>query len=202
MEPNATRTRDAPMDRNRIAKLEDALVDDSPIEVVSAIRGSGMQMPRFAWSPARIDLPDQVLRELLDLWWQWPAAGDLPRASASDAAMFGEVTDYLMILDVLEDGWDYRYRRYGRGIAQAAKFDMMGKRTSEITTASYIPIFFIAGYRAVISRREALYTSHHPPSCVAADEWRRLILPVVDSSGAVVRMVAGNVPGNWQFPKI
>ena len=61
-----------------------------------------------------------------------------------------------MILDVLEDGWDYRYRCYGRKTAQVAEFDMTGKRTSEITTASYIPIFSIAGYRAAISRREAL----------------------------------------------
>ena len=84
------------MGRNRVAELEDALADDSPIEMVPALRGSRTQMPRFAWSPAPIDSPDQVLRELSDLWWRWPAAGDLPQASASDTALFGEVADLFL----------------------------------------------------------------------------------------------------------
>jgi hypothetical protein len=106
-----------------------------------------------------------------------------------------------MILDVLENGWDYRYRLYGSEIAQRAKRDYTGLRTSELKVVSPIPNFYIACYRAVLVRPEPLMTRNQAPSEVATTSWTRLVLPLRGPEDDIARFLVGNVPGVWREPQ-
>jgi len=103
-----------------------------------------------------------------------------------------------MLLDVLDEGWDYRYRVYGSAIAERLGRDYTGRRTSDIARLSFTGAFYIAAYRAVIARRAPLFTVSPSPRYVAAVDWSRVTLPLVDGEGAITRLLVGNVPGDWR----
>ncbi len=133
-----------------------ALIDSFTKAVLSGDAGSisdyfaaqDIQPPTFRWNPEAGTLGEAPL-EILSRWWlSKRAAGGLPSIDAVDPIELKGALGYLMILDVLEDGWDYRYRLYGTEIARHAKRDYTGQRTSDLKVFSTIPIFYIACYRA------------------------------------------------------
>jgi len=103
-----------------------------------------------------------------------------------------------MLLDVLDEGWDYRYRIYGSEIARRHGRDLTGKRTSDIARTAYTGIFYIAGYRAVLARRAPLFSVSSSPNYVAAVDWWRLALPLAGTDGTITRLLVGNMPGDWR----
>lgn len=154
--------------------------------------------PRLAWNPGEAEVPAGPLRFLRGFWHERCADGALPRYDAVEPFALKPALGYVMLLDVLDDGWDYRYRVYGSEIAQRFGRDLTGKRTSDIAKTAYTGIFYLAGYRALIRRREALFTVSSSPNYVAAVDWSRLCLPLVDETGAIARILVGNVPGDWR----
>ena len=188
-----------PADRALIAALADDIAEARSLSRLAAYFGeNGAPAPRVKWNPAEADLPAGPLQFLVRYWWDHGADGGLPPLSIVDPLALKPALGYLMLLDVLDDGWDYHYRIYGSEIASRFGRDLTGRRTSDIVKTAYTGNFYIAGYRAVLARREALFTISSSPSYVAAVDWWRLALPLVDRTGAISRMLVGNLPGDWR----
>ena len=188
------------MNREDAAQFTSEIVSTDTEAIARRCRANGMSPPKFAWSPEPGDLDDDALKFLLQYWYGLRGGGELPEASAFKFSSAGPALSVLMVMDIVEDGWDYEYLYYGSEIQARSGFDMTGRRTSSIKTTEYISTFFIACYRAMLERRDVLYTAHKPPNTIAAAYWRRLILPMVNENGRITRIVAGNVPGKWRIP--
>ena len=188
-------------DRALIERFTRAVLAEDTAAIEPHFIDGRVSPPSFRWNPDPAALREVPLKALL-AWWQSlrPAHG-LPSAEAVDPIALKDALGYLMILDVLEEGWDYRYRLYGTAIAQHAKQDYTGRRTSELKVASLIPTFYIACYRAVLLRPEPLMTRNEPPIDVATTAWTRLVLPLSGPGGKVTRFIVGNVPGSWRPPQ-
>lgn len=186
-----------------------ALIEALAADIVEAKRcarlgayftDNGAPAPRIAWDPADADLPPGPLQFLVRYWRRHCPEGELPDFGIVDPIALKPALGYLMLLDVLEDGWDYRYRIYGSEIASRFGRDLTGRRTSDIAKTAFTGIFYIAGYRATLSRRIPLFTVSSSPSYVAAVDWWRLVLPLADREGRVGRILVGNMPGDWRAP--
>ncbi len=103
---------------------------------------------------------------------------------------------YVMLLDVEDDAWDYRYRVYGTAIAQRSGFDATGRLLSELALRP-LEQFFIASYRACVLQSGYMFSRHVPPPRVHTTSWDRIILPLEDGEGVINRLLVGNVPGTW-----
>ncbi len=107
---------------------------------------------------------------------------------------------FVMLVDVVDDGADFRFRVYGSAIAQSVELDVTGKLMSEVPWKGVVMDFFYAVYRAVLIRPEPLYTEHEPPTTIGVKLWHRLMLPLMDEDRKVCRVLVGNVPGEWRKP--
>jgi hypothetical protein len=188
-------------DRTLIESFTRAVLSEDAAAIVPHFAAHGIEPPTFRWNP-QIGMLFEAPLKVLFQWWRSkrPARG-LPSIDAVDPHALKEALGYLMILDVLEDGWDYRYRLYGSEIAQHAKRDYTGQKTSDLKVVSPIPTFYIACYRAVLVRPEPLMTRNQPPSEVATTTWTRLVLPLAGPDGKIARFLVGNVPGTWRQPR-
>ena len=101
----------------------------------------------------------------------------------------------IMVLDVLEEGRNGRYRVYGSNIARYAGTDWTGATLQGILRESggQTPIFLASIYRAVYLTRRPYISIHRPASVLTIERWCRLILPVVDGSDQIVRFLVGDV---------
>lgn len=178
--------------------LATAVAGGDQLDLNRLFAAEGLEPPLIGWSPATGELPVAPLRFLNDYWRDLPKTCGLPQARAVDPLAMKPALGHIMLLDVLDGGADFRYRVYGSRIAQHSGFDMTGKRTSEIDTSKYVPVFFLCMYRAAMIRREAVYTRHNPPARVSVRTWDRLLLPLAGDDGSVRRVLAGNVAGDWR----
>lgn len=193
----------APMsDRTVIDAFTRAVLAGDASALTPHFGAQGIATPSFRWNPTADDLEEAPLKAL-HRWWhdRHPEKDGLPSVDAVDPVDLREALGHLMILDVLEDGWDYRYRLYGSEIARFAKRDYTGQRTSDLKVLSLIPAFYIACYRAVLARPEPLMTRNQPPTDVATVNWTRLVLPLIGADGKIARFLVGNVPGTWRQPR-
>ncbi|PJK30947.1 hypothetical protein CVT23_03530 [Minwuia thermotolerans] len=193
--------------RNRVRRGKPAMFEDALATAVAGgdqlglnrlFADEGLEPPLITWSPATNELPAAPLRFLNDYWRGLPKTGGLPQARAVDPLAMKPALGYIMLLDVLDGGADFRYRVYGSRIAQHSGFDMTGKKTSEIGSSNYVSVFFLCMYRAAMIRREAVYTRHNPAAHVSVRTWDRLLLPLAGDEGLVQRILAGNVAGDWR----
>lgn len=156
--------------------------------------------PELVWRPQIYDLPHVELQFLIRYWDFLRGCENLPRHGQIDPLDMQEALGFLMLLEVVDGGADYRYRLYGSKVADRSGVDMTGRRLSSFEIEPLTKRFFIAGYRAVIRRREPLATVHvHAPQ-IAISSTMRLILPLCDEAGAISRLLVGNIPGSWRQP--
>jgi hypothetical protein len=119
------------------------------------------------------------------------AAAGLPHLREIDPFKLRPALGYLMVLEPVEDGRDFRYRLYGSTIARVSGFDMTERRTSEHPASAYVSEFSIAINRAVLKAGVPIYTTRRPAGAELAMRWHRLTLPFVDDSSAPRRILAG-----------
>src|SRR6185312_7708747 len=166
----------------------------------SIARGSAPGRP--PWSPARCTAcmrpswPSAAqLRFLVRYWSDLAGARAMPRAQEIDALEMRPALGYINLLDVIENGEDFRYRVFGSIIAAVAGYDMTGRTVSALKVAPYMAEFALATCRAVVLRGQPLLTEHRPPpSAVPTVAWHGLILPLAGDEGAVTRLLIGSVP--------
>ncbi|NMM42856.1 hypothetical protein HH303_00090 [Rhodospirillaceae bacterium KN72] len=157
--------------------------------------------PQIVWHPDPDSLPFPLLTSFVRSWRDMPRVdGGLPSVDDFDIVDFRKPMKYLMYLDVLDGGADFQYRVYGTGISQVSGFDLTGMRLSETHIPPVTRDFMMACYGAVVSRRDLLFTEHHPPVHFKIATWSRVLAPLVDATGAVARIVAINYPDRLRDP--
>ncbi len=150
-------------------------------------------LPTVVWDPGPDDLPLDGLRFLLDHWRGIAGASSVPLVSTLDPIDLRPVLGNVMLVDVVEGGRNFRYRLYGSAIARVSSGDKTGRLLTELDG---LPSrFFFAVYRAVLHRPVPIYTHHVPPTMKNFRDWHRLILPLADENGAVVRFLVGCYAG-------
>ncbi len=102
----------------------------------------------------------------------------------------------VMLLDIVDDGFDARYRVYGTGIVSKVGKDWSGKLVSEMNRSvrSNQALFYRGCYRAVFLENRAMFTKHQAISWLDANTWQRLILPVyTECGGSMARFLVCNI---------
>jgi len=156
----------------------------------------GVPGPTIRPDPPADAIPHPTLRFLFGYWQGLPRQGDLPAQSGVDPVGMRPALGYILLLDVLPSGDDFVYRLYGSGVAGVGGQDWTGwsvAAMAEKTRSRYGP-FYRAIYRASLLSRQPIYSEHCSPNFLSARAWQRIVLPLVDATGAVSRFLVGNVP--------
>ncbi|MXQ06563.1 PAS domain-containing protein [Alphaproteobacteria bacterium GH1-50] len=154
---------------------------------------AGARAPEVIWSPGTADVRNPLLRQFQAIVKGYKVDGRVP-AKSLRLEDFGGLTEWLMLLQPVEDGADFEYLAYGSSITDSFGMDMTGHRTSEF--GGYISTFFLGLYRAVLAQKACVYSEHEPPRNVFVRVWQRLIVPLFDEAGEVARILVLNVPDN------
>jgi PAS domain-containing protein len=176
-----------------LAALAQALAQGRSLDIDRMFRRAGLAPPLVVWRPERGELGHPTLRDFHARCLAVSAADGALRLEEFEALDLGGLADWLMVLEPLEDD-DFRYLRYGPGIAAEYGRDMTGTCASAFD--GHISVFFRALYAAATRVKHAVMSVHEPPRAVFVSAWRRLIVPVLDARAAVSRLVAVNAPDN------
>lgn len=150
---------------------------------------AGLQVARL---PGSDSLRYRQISTTLDYWNDLPKSGGVADTMVVDPLSLVPALGSLILLDVIDQGRDFRYSLYGSRIAQVSGFDMTGKSLSDLPTETPIQSFFRAGYLGVVRHRLPLFTVHKAPDNVMIGNWHRLQLPL-GKDGEVRRILVCNV---------
>jgi hypothetical protein len=134
---------------------------------------------------------DRRLGQLLEHWRGLARDGDLPSAEAIDPTALVFILGWLMIIDPLAGGGDFKYRLYGSNIAELTGRDLTGCKVSD--SFPDFAAFTSEVYRGVMQSRRPMLTRHTPHRRMIVSRWERLILPFAGSDGSVARLLVGAV---------
>ena len=185
--------------------MEHELLDGRTQIIDRAFQADGGSKPMLVFSP-QTDLVGDPTLEILHLYWLQlcakarPHMTDLPLAASFDPLEVTSALPFSMLLDVVDGGADFRYRVYGREIAERFGQDISGRKISEMPVMAHIGAFFLAVYRVSMQKRCAVLSEHAPAPAASVTHWRRLIMPLVDEQGSVTRFVVGNIPSIQRWP--
>lgn len=159
--------------------------------------------PTIVWNPSPRTLPHPTMIKFYEAWAAMPRHGgqNLPLASDFDILTFEDAMGFMMYLDVLDGGADFRYRVYGSRVAHYSGFDLTGKRLSQAQIPSITREFMAACYMAVTARRDPMFTFHSSPRHFLKVAWNRIAVPLVDADGAVIRVIGANIPTGDRQPE-
>lgn len=177
--------------------LARALVDGDQSGIDALFVGAGLPTPTIVFDPAAADLPCDPLRFLLAHCRAMPATRGLPRYEDVDIAQMRPAIGYLTLLELVDGGRDFRYRVFGTRLSERLPFDLTGKCVSENPSPA-LGRYFVALNQATVARRVPVFAQHVPPANVETEYWQRLVVPLVDATGAVCRMLNCNVAGPWR----
>gem|GEM_PF-4548811 len=154
----------------------------------------GLKSPLVLWSPSRQDISHPVLRHFArDCASIMDDCGRVPEQAFNTL----DLTPHrAWLTDVVPVGEDFQYRHYGDEIAALFGRNMTGKFVSDFD--GFIRHFFAAMFRAVTARQQWALSIHEPPQNVFARAWNRMLVPLYDDNGQVVRIVGVNV-GDCDF---
>jgi hypothetical protein len=183
-----------PLDWSRAAEWSTTLThgDLGPVRRVFRKRGAGG--PDVVWNPSVAQISAPPLRALLEYWMTLRTDDALPAAGRIDPFGMRRALGYVMLVDAVERGHDFRYRLYGSSLASISGFDMTGRLLSTHASSDYIREFSLAVYRASMKRREPAFIEFAPAGTLVIAKWQRIALPLTDDSGAIVRFVSGAAP--------
>jgi PAS domain len=183
-----------PLDWSRTAEWSRSIAEGDLEPVRHVFRKKGASGPDVIWSPSVAQVRSSPLRALLEYWTALRKGGGVPAIGRIDPLGMRDALGYVMLVDVVEKGHDFRYRLYGSSLASASELDMTGRLLSTHAASAYIREFSLATYRASLARREPSFSEYGPAGTLVIARWQRIILPLVDGSGAIVRFLAGAVP--------
>jgi hypothetical protein len=184
--------RDGGVDRSVVARLTEHVIALDLQGLGEHFALLDLDPPFVQWSPDIGAGHDERLRKMSEVWSALPVGRRFPRSRALDPVQLRPAIGHVMLLDVLDDGWDFRFRVFGSAVADSVGFDLHGKRISELPDAG-LPEFLIATLRACMLRGESMYTRHRPPAEYRMDAWDRVLLPLEEEDGNIHRFLVGNV---------
>ncbi|MGE5201747.1 MAG: PAS domain-containing protein [Acidobacteriota bacterium] len=140
--------------------------------------------------PRLEDVIAPPLHFLLEHWNGLIREGALPNARQIDPFALRPALGHLLVIETVDGGRDFRYRLYGSVIARISGFDMTGQLVSKHRASTHVAELAVAVYRAVVQTRRPIFTSRQPAHAERTTVWHRIILPFVDDSDTVVRLLA------------
>lgn len=187
---------DIQAEATRLASGDTSTVDDWFVS-------TGISKPIIIWEPERADLVTEPVTFLYDYWKAHRQAGEVGMRAA-DLVPYDLVPalGYIILLDILDEGRDFRYRLFGSKIAEIAKFDSTGLRISETKAHPLMKAFFSTVYDAVLQKQKPIYTEHNPPPNLTIATWHRIVLPLHDGAGTITKFLVGNVPTPYHDPEV
>lgn len=192
--PGAFRVQGSAQDLRRDAMMAADRLAAGDRQVIDRLFGvMECDPPALQWSPEEADLDSEILVFLRRYWRERMRGDDLPLSREIDALDLVPALGYVMLMEPVKGGVDFRYRVYGSRIVDYSKVEMTGKCVWDVPSP-WVATYFAATYRAVCIRREPLYTFHRSRLDQLFAQWERLILPFVDDNGTVDRLLVGNVP--------
>jgi PAS domain-containing protein len=181
-----------------IESLTQDLIEGRRRRLREMFSAQGASTPIVIWDPSDPDLRHPVVRAFAARMRGLRDADGRMSVAAFEEADLAGFEDWMMVLETVLNASgaavDFRYLHYGSDIAANYGRDMTGQLTSDI--GGYISVFFTALYQAVMARGDWVKSMHEPPSEVFARTWRRLIVPLHDGEGHVVRIAVLNVADN------
>lgn len=145
---------------------------------------------------------------LLAFWNEHRQRSDIRRLTVSDVdpSSLKKILPFVLLLDVVDQGYDARYRVYGTGVSGVSGKDWTGYLVSEMNREIRLDVdlFYRSTYLAVYQRGMPIFTHHRSKPLSAPKSWKRLTIPVFGKTGeAVMRFLVCNVPisgGSAQDP--
>jgi|HubBroStandDraft_1064217.scaffolds.fasta_scaffold00163_5 hypothetical protein len=183
--------RAAPIDWPRVERWEQDLAADRLDRIRTGFAAGGIGGLELARSPEPAALQGTANRFLLE-YWLAEQQGAMPPASAIDPIRMRPALGRILIVEPIEQGWDFRYRLFGTLVAAVSGYDMTGKLLSAHPLAPEMVCFAFALYRGLLVRPEPVMTMNVPPMAHFA-RWERIVLPFAGPGGEVTRFVVGNV---------
>jgi hypothetical protein len=177
------------------------MLDDRQPVLKDYFTARGARLETLVWHPTTTDTDQSTMRFLIEYWNR--LRGDAPLPPAGELSPFDlkPALGHIVLIDVLDDGWNGRFRLYGTKVAETYGRDMTGRLISEIDGGNYVSVFFRSLYRAAWLRKAPYYSHHYPPAHVAVESWQRLALPLAGPDGQVCRFLACNIAGPWRPPQ-
>jgi hypothetical protein len=143
--------------------------------------------------PQSADLSDPGLVDLLTYWVGLRRDRQLPLASDLDPLQLKFILGWLMLIDPVDRGGDFRYRLYGSSIADVIGRDLTGCLVSDSFPA--FARFASDVYRRSMILQRPIMTRHSPPPRIPVVAWERLILPLApDAPSSDIRFLVGARP--------
>ena len=174
--------------------LTSQLVAGDLDQVQRTFSEKGATGPVVVWAPGVEDLEPRQLRFLLTHWTELKGTRPYAQCGDIDPFQLQPALGFIALVDVVDQGSDFRYRLFGTKIALVSGFDVTGRLVSQHPASPYIVAFTLAAYRAVLHRGEPMATVHSPPPAVSTTVWHRLVMPLAGASGRIERFLVGNVP--------
>ena len=181
------------LDWPRIDAWTSFILADDIGAIAAVFQQAGAGTPEAVRNPSPEQIPLGPLRFLAMHWQMIARDGRLPHLREIDPFKLRPALGYLIVLEPVEDGRDFRYRLYGSILARISGIEMTGRKTSEHPASTYVSEFSIAINRATLTARVPIYTTRRPVGAELAMRWHRLTLPFVDDSGTPVRILAGAI---------
>src|SRR5690349_11695996 len=102
-----------PIDWSMADEWTTYIVEDRIDPIRETFRKEGAEGPVVVWDPQAGDMTAEPLRALLDYWSILRRTEALPRAELIDPLAMRRALGYVMLVDVVENGLDFRYRLFG-----------------------------------------------------------------------------------------
>lgn len=183
-----------PLDWARVAEWARCVVEERLAPIHEFFETLGVQQPEIIWNPSAERIATPQLRFLLEYWTRLERARRFPALRQLDPVEMRPALGYIMLVDAVDGGQDFRYRLYGSTISFVSGFDMTGRLLTEHPSSTYNIEYSLAVYRACLARQEPAHTTHYPSGTAKTRAWQRLILPLTDASGTVAHFLVGTVP--------
>ncbi|WP_085904371.1 PAS domain-containing protein [Kiloniella majae] len=173
-------------------KRAEEVVREDYFELGVLMQKLGSPKPVLIWNQSPENLPGEQLEYFFKWWHQSRGQNFAASPDAVDPLELRSVLGYLAVLDIIDGGEDFKYRLYGSAIMNEPGKDLTGLLLSDIWTP--LRAFFAVTYRAVVLRKEPLYTQHIPHHSLKMQTWDRLILPLSNQHDEVERLIVAIVP--------
>lgn len=201
--------RSSPLDWERIEAWAQQFARGDLGQINAVFEANRALAPRVLWQPRRSQIQTSQLRFLLDYWTKLKGDAPLPARRGVDPRALAPISGYESLLDVVDDGRDFRYQRCSAVIVALTGYDLTGRLVSEYAVGSslvYMVESALAIHRAAYRRAEPVYVERAPTGTVMPHGWHSLLLPLADEAGAVggflhgaVAIGAGGLPVHMRF---
>lgn len=150
----------------------------------------GFPKPRLTLDPSDHAVADPRLLFLRAYWRAAAPGAEPPPAAALDFLDPSTGFDAVSLIESVDGGDDYHFKRFGHAAAAGGGSTLAGRRLSEAGLHEPLRALVRASYRLAAAHGVPVLTEHAAVAGAATNGWRRLVLPF----GGGERFLVGAVP--------